>query len=187
MHWRRLVESEAICEDLLGATVPLHQFLGEFPCCSFVSAFGNNGFQHLTFVIDGTPEVVAFAVLFHEYFVHAPLPFGEGAQVLNTLPTDLSSKHRAKPVPPIPDSFVTHVDASLVQQVFDTPKREQETDVKHHRKTDDLGTGFKVFERGRSGRGQKLCNRPARHKSSSPDKTIAESCIDAGSADKASV
>ncbi len=68
----------------------------------------------------------------HENLVDVPLSFGEGAQLLHTIPSDLSGKHRAEPVPPIPDSFVAHIDASLVQQIFDIPKRERETDVQHH-------------------------------------------------------
>ncbi len=56
---------------------------------------------------------------------------------------------------------MAHVDTSLVQQIFDIPKRERETDVQHHRKADDLWAGFKVLERGRLGHGQKLRNRPA--------------------------
>ncbi len=91
---------------------------------------------------------------------------------LDTLPPYLSSKHRAKPVPPISDSFVAHIDASLVQQIFDIPKRERESDVQHHGQADDLRTGFKVFERGRSGHGQKLRTRPAPLKQSSSDKTV---------------
>ncbi len=79
---------------------------------------------------------------------------------------------------------MAQADPAFVQKVFNNPKREREADVQHHRKTDNLGTAFIVFERGRSGHGQKLYNRPARLKSSSPDKTIAESCIDAGSAKK---
>ncbi len=69
---------------------------------------------------------------------------------------------------------MAHVDASLVQQIFDISKRERETDVQHHRKADDLGTGFEVLERGRFGHGQKLRNRPACLKTSSSDKTSAK-------------
>ncbi len=113
------------------------------------------------------------AIHLHKNLIHLPLPFGEYAQLLNTLTSDLSSKHRAKPIPPIPDSFVAHVDASLVQQVFDIPKRERETNVQHHCKADDLGTGFEVLERGRIGHGQKLRDTPTPLKQSSSDKTRA--------------
>ncbi|WP_306351751.1 helix-turn-helix domain-containing protein [Ruegeria atlantica] len=59
-----------------------------------------------------------------------------------------------------------------MQQILDIPKRERKSDVQHHRKADDLGTGFKIFERGRSGHGQKLRNHPAPLKQSSSDKTF---------------
>ena len=59
-----------------------------------------------------------------------------------------------------------------MQQIFDMPKRERETDVQHQRQADDLGAGLKVFERGRSGHGQKLRNTPAPLKQSSSDKTL---------------
>ncbi len=148
---RSLVGSEAISDDRFGTTVPLHQFLSEFQCCSFVSAFADNGFQHLVLMIDGPPEVVSLAIHLHKNLVQVPLPFGERAQLLNTLSSNLSSKNRAKPVPPISDSFVAHVDASRMQQIFDIPKRERETDVQHHRKANDLGAGFEILERGRFG------------------------------------
>ncbi len=112
-------------------------------------------------MIHSPPKVVPLAIHLHENLVRVPLPFGVCYQFLNTLSSDLSSKHGAKPVPPILDSFVTQVDASLVQQVFDIPKRERETDVQHHRKADDLGIGFEVFERSRSGNMQKPRNTPA--------------------------
>ncbi len=70
---------------------------------------------------------------------------------------------------------MAHVDASLVQQIFDIPKRERESDVQHHGQADDLGTGFKVLKRGRSGHGQKLRNRPAPLKQCSSDKTFSVS------------
>ncbi len=41
---------------------------------------------------------------------------------------------------------MAHVDASLVQQIFDIPKREREPDIQHHRKADDLRAGFEVLE-----------------------------------------
>ncbi len=168
---RSLVGSEAICDDLFGATVPLHQFLEEFQCGSFVSAFGDNGFQHLTFGMNSTPKIIPLAIHLYENLVHVPLPFGEGAQLLNTLPPDFSSKHRAKPVPPISDSFVTHVDASFLQKVFHISKRKRKTDTQHHCKANNLRTGLKILKGGRSGHSQTLCTRPARLKTNSSDKT----------------
>ncbi|WP_282151449.1 alpha/beta-hydrolase family protein [Ruegeria atlantica] len=61
-----------------------------------------------------------------------------------------------------------------MQQIFDIPKRERETDVQHHCKANDLRAGFEILERGRIGHVQKLRNTPARLKQSSSDKTIAD-------------
>ncbi len=86
---RSFVGSEAIRHDLLRTTVSLHQFPEEFQCCGFVSALRDDCFEHLSFVIDGTPKIMPLAIHLHEYFVHVPLPFRERAQLLNTLSADL--------------------------------------------------------------------------------------------------
>ncbi len=67
---------------------------------------------------------------------------------------------------------MAHIDASLVKQIFDIPKRERETDVQHHRKANDLRAGFEVFERDSFGHCQKLCDHPAPLKQSSSDKAV---------------
>ncbi len=95
---------------------------------------------------------------------------GHGKKLRNH-PARLKPSSSDKAVPPISDNFVAYVDASLMQQIFDIPKQERETDAQHHRKADDLGTGFEVFEIGRSGHGQKLRNNPTPLNQSSSDKT----------------
>ena len=90
-----------VVNDLFGATMPLHQFIEEFQCCSFVSPFRDNGFQHLTFVINGPPKIMPLAIYLHKDLVHMPLPFGVGSKLLNTLSSGLRSKHRTKPVPTV--------------------------------------------------------------------------------------
>jgi hypothetical protein len=57
---------------------------------------------------------------------------------------DLSGKHRARYVPPKPDGFVTDVDASLMQQIYDIAKRKWELVVQHHCQTDDLEARLEV-------------------------------------------
>ena len=59
-------------------------------------------------------------------------------------PTDFSSKHRAKAVPPEPNGFVADVDAPFVQQILHIPQRQWEPDVHHHRQADHLRAGFEV-------------------------------------------
>ncbi len=72
---RRLMGSETICDDLFGATVPLHQFLEDFQCCSFVSEFANNRFQHPAFVINSPPKIMPLTIHLHENLVDVPFPF----------------------------------------------------------------------------------------------------------------
>lgn len=81
---------------------------------------------------------------------HLPLPFS----------VDLSSEHRAEPVLLGPQRFVADIDTELVQRIFDISQRKWKTNVQHHRKADDLGTGFELLERRRSGHFQTLRNRP---------------------------
>ena len=123
-------------------------------------------------MIDGPPKVMLLTVDLHENLVHVPLPFRECAQLLDSLSAYLRSKHRTEAVPPIADGFVTDIDTTLVKEIFDIPQRKWKPDVQHHRQADDLGTGFEVLEGGRFGHSQMLCNRPARLKLVSSDKTL---------------
>ena len=58
---------------------------------------------------------------------------------------DLGGEHRAKSIPPEPDCFVTDIDPTLVQQVFDIPERERKPNVEHHRQ--DREPDEVVFEK----------------------------------------
>ena len=124
----------------------LHQFLEKFQCRSFVPAFSNDGFKHFTFMIYGSPQIMSLAIHLHKNLVYVPLPFRECTQLLHPLSSDLRSKHRTEPVPPVADSFMAHIDPALVKQIFDIPKRKRKPDIQHDRQTDDFRTGFEVFE-----------------------------------------
>ncbi len=82
-----------------------HQFLEEFQYRLLVSAFGHNGLQHLAFMANSPRKIMPLAIHLQENLIRVPLPFRECAQFLHPLPSDLSSKLRVKPVPPISDSF----------------------------------------------------------------------------------
>ncbi len=86
---RCFVRRKTVGDDLFRSAMALHQFPEEFQSCSFVSALRNNRFQHLAFVIDSTPKIMPLAIHLHEYFVYVPLPFGERAQLLDSLSSDL--------------------------------------------------------------------------------------------------
>jgi len=61
---------------------------------------------------------------------------------------DLDSEQQAKPMPAEPDGLVANVDATLMEQIFDAPKRKREAHVKHHHLADDLWAGFEIEEWG---------------------------------------
>ncbi len=116
------LQDTTVGHGLIGKTMTLCQFLEEIQCCSIVSTFGKHGFWGLAFVIHSLPNIIPLAIHLDDKLVQVPLPLRRCTQLLDTLPPYLSSKYRAKPVLPIPDSYVTHVDAWLVQQIFDIPK-----------------------------------------------------------------
>jgi len=54
-------------------TVAFHQFSMELQCCFAVTALGDEGIEHLAFVIDGALHVVNLAVNLHKNLVDMPL------------------------------------------------------------------------------------------------------------------
>lgn len=72
------------------------------------------------------------------HLVQVPVPVPEALHPGHTLPADISSEHRAKPVPPVPHCLVTNVDPALEQQILDVAQRQGVPDIHHHHETDDL-------------------------------------------------
>ncbi len=64
------------------------------------------------------------------------------------------------------------IDASLVQQVFDIPRRKWKSNVQHHRQMNDLTTGLEVLEAERFGHSSTLRKPPAPLNPSPSDKTV---------------
>ena len=83
------VGREAIGNQHLWSTVAPHHFSQHFQCGLLVSPLCNNAFQYLAFVIYRSQEIVALAFNLHESFVHVPLPFREGTQLLSPFSSDL--------------------------------------------------------------------------------------------------
>ena len=104
-------------------------------------------FQNLAFMINGTPRVMRHSINLHKNLIQMPLPVRTGAHPADPVSPDLSSKHRAKSIPPVPHRFVTDVDASLVQQVLDVSERKWKANVHHDRQANDLWAGFEVPKR----------------------------------------
>ena len=78
-----------------------------------------------------------------------------------------------EPVPPEAHDLVADLDAALVQQVFDVPQRQRETDVEHHSQADDLVARLEVAEGAGFGHAARLGGTPARLKQNSSDSTPA--------------
>ena len=67
---------------------------------------------------------------------------------------------------------MAHINEPPKQQIFHVAKRKRKTDLKHHRNTNDLGTGFEVLERGAVRHFKALRNRPFRLNKDLSDKTL---------------
>ena len=72
-----------------------------------------------------------------------------GPHSLHPCSLDPGGKHQTLLVLPEPHRPVADVDAALMQQVLDVPKRQRVTDVQHNRQADDLGARFEVQEGAR--------------------------------------
>ena len=84
----------------------------------------------------------------------------------------ISAATSAEPVLPKPDSLVADVNAALMEQVFDVPKRKREAHVAHHRQSDDLRAGSEISKWAAVCHPARLCNRPARLRLVFCDKTM---------------
>jgi hypothetical protein len=73
-------------------------------------------------MIDSPPEVMHFAIDFHERIVEMTPPMCLGPHTINPLPPDFSGEQRAEAVPPKPDGFIADVDATLMHKIFDIAK-----------------------------------------------------------------
>jgi hypothetical protein len=81
---------------------------------------------------------------------------------INPFPADLSGKYWAKSIPPKPNRLVADADTAFVQQILHISKRQRETDIHHHRQTDDLGARLEVAKGGAFCHPATLITRPAR-------------------------
>ncbi len=153
--------------------MPFQRFLQEFQSGFLVPCLCDEAFEHFTLVIDGSPQVMPFAVAvdLHEDLVHVPPPLAR-THPLDASLADLGCEHWAEPVPPEPHRLVADVDAPLVQQVLHIAERQRGPDVHHHGQADDLGAGLEVAKRGTPGYPGTLCDRRARLKPSCSDTAL---------------
>ena len=115
----RSVRPQPIRDDRIRSAGTLHQFPEEFQGGLAVSLLRDKGFQHLAFVVDGSPKVLVFAVDLHEHLIEVPPPIRTRPHPIHPLLADLGGEDRAKTVPPEPDRLMAHLDPALVEKVLD--------------------------------------------------------------------
>jgi hypothetical protein len=87
-----------------------------------IPALGDIAFQHFSFMVNGSPQVVRLSVNSYEHFVQMPLPVRICTKLLNPFSSDLRGEQRAKSVPPEPHRFMADIDPAFVQQILHIPE-----------------------------------------------------------------
>ena len=113
--WGGALGTQPVGDDGDGPAVAFHRHLDEYENRGLFSRLRDEGFQHLTFVVDGTPQVAHLAADFHADLIQAPLPAGKRARVLNPFAGDPASEHRSEPIPPTPHRLRIDVATTLEQ------------------------------------------------------------------------
>ena len=93
---------------------------------------------------------MSFSFYLHKDFIKVPFPI-TGLHAPCSSLFNFACELRAKPVPPVADRFIAYVHASFMQKIFYISQWEWKSHIQHHRKLDDLWTGFKIAERYRIG------------------------------------
>ncbi len=96
-------------------------------------------------MVDGAPQIMCFAANLYEDLIDMPAPIRMAARLYPVF-SDFRREDWTEAVPPMAHAFMADIDATLVQPVFDMPKRQRITDVHHHRQLDDLWRCFDIAE-----------------------------------------
>src|SRR5271166_5390155 len=144
---RRGIRAKPVGDDAPRSAVPLHDPLEKLQRRRPVPLSSDERFQNLAFMIDGAPKIAELAVDLHKDLVQVPSPLRITAHVRYSFLSDLSSKHRAKPVPPKPDRLMANVDPALGQEILDVAQRQRVFHVHHHDQTDHFWRAVEISER----------------------------------------
>ena len=93
------VRSQSVGHDHFRPAVAFHRCLEGLKRGFAVARLGDIAFEDLTLMINGSPEVVGFAVDRHEDFVEVQPVLHARAHAINPPHPDLGREHRTKPVP----------------------------------------------------------------------------------------
>ncbi len=106
----------------------------EFERCLLVSPRLNQDIQHFALAVHRPPQIHPFAVDGDKHLVQMPTPIRARTQS-----SELAGVGQAKLDRPATDGFVTDIDATLGQQVFDIAKAQRKAEIQPHRMLDDFG------------------------------------------------
>jgi len=104
-----------------------HCFSKKFQCCLTITTLCRKAFQAFPFVIHSPPRIMRLAVDLHEHLIKMPLPACPRPPSINPSAPNLSGKQWAKSVSPKADRLMAGLDATLVQQVLNTPTRKRKS------------------------------------------------------------
>ncbi len=89
---------------------------------TFIAALSDIALKDLTFVIYGPPKVTHLSFDLYENLFQVPLPVGVRAHPTGRILPDLRCKYWTKSMSLEPNRFVTDIDPTLIQQIFNIPK-----------------------------------------------------------------
>ncbi len=105
-----------------------------------VSAALDQDIEHVSFLIDGSPQIVMFAFNRQYHFIEVPLVTRPW-----TATTELIRIRLAKLAAPFADRFIRHDDATFQEELFYIPKTQTEAKVQPHSVAHDLDREAVMF------------------------------------------
>ena len=122
------------CETML-----LQQFTHQLQCRPFVALRLNQDVEHLTVLVDRSPQIQPATADQDVHFVQMPLWMCPWAPASQT-----SRDRRAELLYPSPDSFVGDLDPPFSHELLDIAKAQVETDIEPNGALDDRGREVEV-------------------------------------------
>ena len=109
------VTTQLICNDPPRfAAVHSDQALEETLCCPSVPARLQKHIDHLSVLVNSSPQTVLFALNFHEYFIYI-----ESVTIAPVISAKSFREFGAELRAPKPDSLIAHRNTTLGQQILD--------------------------------------------------------------------
>lgn len=112
MHGSR-IGFQSVGHDDFRFSVALQRSLDKRQSRRFIPFLRDIALKNFAFVINRSPKVVTLAVDLYEHLVEVLAPMMIASHVGNTLTSDLTGKHRSKPVPPQSNRLVANVDPAF--------------------------------------------------------------------------